>query len=71
MICGDHGRHASRANLLSQCRRFLLEPRQAAEYLEEVESVVRSRWRPLALSLGVSEMDCDRISGAFGYPGFS
>lgn len=70
LTCGDQGRRASAANLLSQCGRFLLSPDAAAKTLDDMEAVVRARWYEIARREGVSERDCDRIAGAFAYPGF-
>ncbi len=70
MECGDYGRFANRLNLLSQCRRFLLDPEEAKEILEETEAVVRHFWYDTARACGVTVEDCRRIEGAFAYPGF-
>lgn len=70
MTCGDRGRYASAANILSQSTRFLLEPKQAERIVDEMERAVKKRWYEIARREGVSEQDCDRISGAFAYPGF-
>lgn len=68
--CGDQGRFANAANLISQCRRFHVEPAQAAEIINEMEQIVTSRWQAIARAEGVTEQDCARISGAFAYEGF-
>lgn len=70
LTCGDHGRIANASNLLSQCGRFLLARDAAARILDEMESQVRTRWHEIARREGVSERDCERIGGAFAYPGF-
>lgn len=70
LICGDEGRYANARNLLSQSRRFLMDPAEAAKALDELQERVRSTWRQVARSLGVSDADCERIAGAFVYPGF-
>lgn len=70
MQCGDQGRFAGIGNLLSQCRRFSLEPDEAAGITEDMEQIVGRRWRPIARAEGVTEPDCERISGAFAYEGF-
>lgn len=70
MQCGDQGRFAGAANILSQCRRFSLEPEDAAQIIDEVEQTVRNRWHAVARSEGVTEQDCERIRGAFAYEGF-
>ncbi|WP_301102712.1 type II toxin-antitoxin system HipA family toxin [Propionivibrio sp.] len=70
MGCGDAGRFANAGNLLSQRARFLLEPVQAAEILGAMEAQVQSTWYATARATGVSERDCEKIAGAFAYPGF-
>ena len=70
MACGDAGRFANADNLLSQSARFLIEPEQAAAIIDTMEEQVRRIWVPVAHSAGVSERDCEKISGAFVYPGF-
>lgn len=70
MECGDNGRLAGAANLLSQCRRFLLEPGDGERIITGMESRVRAEWYPTARAQGVTENDCARISRAFAYPGF-
>ncbi len=68
--CGDQGRRASAENLLSQCGRFLLSREAAAAILDAMETRIRGGWYEIARREGVSERDCERISGAFVYPGF-
>ena len=70
MECGDAGRFANASNLLSQSARFLLDPVQAAEILDAMEAQVQSTWYANARATGVSERDCEKIAGAFAYPGF-
>ncbi len=70
LACGDEGRRANAANLLSQSRRFLIEREAAARILEEMERTVQNRWYDVARREGVSERDCERIRGGFVYPGF-
>ena len=70
LACGDQGRRANAANLLSQCGRFLLAREVAGKILDDMESHVRARWHEVARREGVSERDCERIAGAFAYPGF-
>lgn len=70
MACGDEGRLASAGNLLSQSARFLLEREQAVGILSSMEEQVRGTWYGVARGEGVSEKDCDTISGAFAYEGF-
>ena len=35
-----------------------------------MEERVRNTWYDVARRCGVSEQDCEKISGAFAYPGF-
>lgn len=70
LACGDRGRYANAQNLLSQCGRFLLAHEAAASILDEMEAQIRARWYEVARREGVSERDCERIAGAFAYPGF-
>lgn len=70
LACGDQGRRANAKNLLSQSGRFLLSAEAAARILDETEARVRTQWYEVARREGVSERDCDRIAGAFVYPGF-
>jgi serine/threonine-protein kinase HipA len=68
--CGDAGRFANAANLLSQSARFLLEPGEAAAMIDAMEAQVRGTWYATARAAGVSQRDCERIANAFAYPGF-
>ncbi len=70
LTCGDQGRRANVENLLSQCGRFLLAREAAARILDEMEAQVSASWYEVARRGGVSERDCERIAGAFAYPGF-
>ena len=70
MICGDQGRFANGKNLLSQSARFLLSDDDAKTIVDAMRDRVRDRWYEVARNVGVSERDCERISGAFAYPGF-
>lgn len=70
MICGDAGRQASAANLLSQSARFLLDPPEAEKIIQDMAAMVEKGWYETARGEGVSESDCERIKGAFVYPGF-
>jgi len=71
MECGDAGRFASAANLLTQRARFLLERGEAASIVSAMEERVRGNWYATARDAGVSERDCSLIATAFAYPGFS
>jgi serine/threonine-protein kinase HipA len=70
MICGDGGRHASAANLRSQGGRFLLAPHEAEKIVQDMAATVEKSWYEVARGEGVTEADCERIKGAFVYPGF-
>jgi serine/threonine-protein kinase HipA len=70
MICGDEGRFANARNLLSQFARFLLSHDDAKGIVAAMRDRVCGTWHQVARSVGVSENDCERISGAFAYPGF-
>lgn len=70
MACGDLGRYANAANLLSQHARFLLNAEDAKTIIDSVEAQVEAQWREVARGASVSRKDCDTIAGAFSYPGF-
>jgi serine/threonine-protein kinase HipA len=70
MICGDDGRIASAKNILSQHSRFLLNEDQAELIVKTMHEYILRNWYGTCRSSGVSERDCDLISGAFAYPGF-
>jgi serine/threonine-protein kinase HipA len=70
MICGDQGRIANKTNLLSQSARFLLSHDEASAVITAMESQVRKTWYEVTRAAGVSDKDCERIKGAFVYPGF-
>src|ERR1700722_4171067 len=70
MICGDQGRLANADNLLSQSTRFLLPADAAAAIVGDMKDRVKATWYDVARSVGVSEKDCERVAGAFVYPGF-
>jgi serine/threonine-protein kinase HipA len=71
MTVGAFGRYASAQNLLSQCRRFLLEPEKAQAIISDMEGRVRTTWHRVARKATVSIRDCRAIEGAFVYEGFS
>jgi serine/threonine-protein kinase HipA len=71
LVVGDAGRHANADNLLSQCHRFLLKRDNARAIVDAMHEQVRTSWYSVARSVGVTERDCDAISTAFVYPGFS
>jgi serine/threonine-protein kinase HipA len=70
LICGDAGRYANAQNLLSQAARFLLSEEDAKEIVVAMRERVKASWYEVARGQGVSEKDCERIAGAFAYPGF-
>lgn len=70
LTIGDRGRYANFENILSQCRRFLLQPEEAKVLVNDMERRIRETWYQVARSVGVSESHCGLISGAFSYPGF-
>jgi serine/threonine-protein kinase HipA len=70
MICGDQGRIANAENLLSQSARFLLSDDDAKAIIGDMRDHIRNTWYEVARSASVSEKDCERIAGAFAYPGF-
>lgn len=70
MVIGDVGRWANAQNILSRAALFLLTNEQAAKIVNDVEKKVRDGWYRVARRVGVTERDCDAISGAFCYPGF-
>lgn len=71
MNCGDQGRFANKANLLSQCRRFLLERDEALRIISTMEAQIQSTWYSVVRSYGVSAKDTDTVRRAFVYEGFA
>ena len=70
MACGDMGRYANSQNMLSQCARFHLKTEEAFVIIDTMENLVKASWHSIARRAGVTEADCETISGAFAYPGF-
>jgi serine/threonine-protein kinase HipA len=70
LVCGDAGRYANAQNLLSQAARFLLSDDEAKSIVAAMRERVKTSWYEVARGQGVSEKDCERIAGAFAYPGF-
>ena len=70
LLCGDAGRYANAKNLLSQSTRFMLTPQDAQAIIQTMEQTIADRWYEICRAEGVTEKDCERISGAFLYPGF-
>lgn len=71
MNIGDGGRVASAANILSQHSRFLLKDNQAENIVKTMSQYIQESWYTISRSAGVSDRDCEQISRAFAYPGFS
>jgi serine/threonine-protein kinase HipA len=69
--CGQQGRFANAANILSEHRRFVLESEEAEKIVYGMQEQVEKTWRDTALRSGVSATDIETIRGAFVYPGFS
>jgi len=70
MICGNEGRRANAMNIRSQAARFQLESAEAERVVEGMAETIRASWYEIARGEGVSADDCERIKGAFVYPGF-
>ena len=49
----------------------MLAPQDAQVIIRTMEQTIADRWYETCRTEGVAEKDCDRISGAFVYPGFS
>lgn len=71
MVCGDQGRFANAANILSQHARFLLERDEAQKIITDMTEQVASTWYATVRASGVSIQDAETIRSAFVYPGFS
>ena len=70
MTCGDLGRFANAANLLSQSGRFLLDKNEATAIVDNMEQRIKDTWYATLRTEGVSERDCKKIADAFVYLGF-
>jgi serine/threonine-protein kinase HipA len=70
MECGDLGRFANAKNILSQCRRFLLEEDEAKAIITEMSKQIKSNWYSTVRAHGITEADATKISSAFAYDGF-
>ncbi len=70
LAVGDAGRFANAENIFSQSVRFLLEKEEAQAILKKMENQIKCDWYKIARGAGVSERDCEKIAGAFVYPGF-
>ena len=71
MACGDQGRFANAANILSQHARFLLEREEAQKIIADIAERVAGTWYDTVRECGVSVQDAETIRSAFVYPGFS
>ena len=71
MDIGRAGRYANIQNLSSEAARFSLSRQDAESIIHTMTDQVRSTWYATARAAGVSELDCERISSAFVYDGFS
>jgi serine/threonine-protein kinase HipA len=70
MICGEHGRAASRDNILSASHRFMIGKEEAAEIVEQMSDRIGKSWHRVFSECGVSEADMEMLAPAFLYPGF-
>jgi len=70
MSCGAYGRFANSKNLISECRRFMIEPGEAKDIIEDMADIVSKQWRKTVKEAGLSEQDSNAIESAFLYPGF-
>lgn len=71
LACGAKGRFACHSNLVSEAARFLVPAAEAVPMVDEMAAQVSASWYDVARASGVSEQDCERIAGAFVYPGFA
>src|ERR1700737_1048810 len=65
MTIGDHGRRASRKNLLSRCERFRMTREEANSTIDRMTDIVNTQWEAVVRRLGGSQGDCDAIRSAF------
>lgn len=70
MTCGAFNRYANRANLLSQHGQFKLSLEEATAIVDHIQQVVAARWNATLRQQGTTPADCDKLAGAFNYPGF-
>lgn len=70
MTCGTFNRHANRANLLSQHGQFKLSLERATTIVDQIQHRVAARWHAALRQQGATLTDCDKLAGAFNYPGF-
>lgn len=71
LVCGENGRFANADNLISNCGAFLLKKEEAQTIIQDMQNIVAREWYNTARSVGVTEVDCDRIKSAFVYEGFN
>lgn len=69
MECGDQGRYANRANIISDHGRFYLEADNAEQIFDGIVETIRGEWLAHMRRIGVTDADCERISKAFLYEG--
>ncbi len=69
MACGEFGRYANKANLLSGHGRFLLERSEAESLFEHIALTVRQEWRAAMHQAGATGKDCEAVAPAFVYDG--
>jgi serine/threonine-protein kinase HipA len=70
LTCGQFNRYANRTNLLSQHGQFKLSLEQARSIVDHIQQVVTARWHAVLRQQGATLADCDKVAGAFNYPGF-
>jgi serine/threonine-protein kinase HipA len=70
MTCGTYNRYANRANLLFQHGQFKLSLERATKIVDHVQQVVAARRHMVLRRHGTTPADCDKLAGAFNYPGF-
>lgn len=70
MACGNLGRSAKKANLLTASGRFLLSKEEAETIIDNIVETVRRQWDACLHRAGASDGDCRAISSAFIYDGF-
>lgn len=63
-------RRANRRNLLSDCARFRLSREEASHVIDELQGIVRRRWRDAVRACGGTDADVEAIQSAFDYEGF-
>jgi len=70
MVCGKYGRVANLNNLISESRRFMVDPEEAKGLIHDMADYISDNWEKIARQAGLSGQDCDAIRPAFVYPGF-